>query len=242
MTDIFSEIDEDLRRERMRRLWDRFGIYFILLVVLIIAGTGAYSGYRWWSQNKAQAAGAQFEAAVKLAEDGKHQEAEAAFTAIAKDAPAGYRTLARFRAASELALRDKAEAVKAFDALAADSSLTVPERDLARIRAGLLLVDTGSLDDVKQRVQQVADSQSPMRQAARELLALSQFKSGDLKAANATASAIVEDQEAPGGVRSRAQLLRTLTAPAPMNPAPASGGAVAPAATTAPAPGASPTQ
>ncbi len=79
MTDIFDEIDEDLRRERLSRLWNRFGIYVILFVVAVIAGTAAYSGWRWWQQREAQATSVRFEAAVKLADEGKHQEAEAAF-------------------------------------------------------------------------------------------------------------------------------------------------------------------
>lgn len=226
MTDIFHEIDEDLRRERFRRLWDRFGIYLIIAVVAVILGTAAYSGYRWWVQKQAQAASVQFEAAAKLAETGKHQEAEAAFTALAKDAPSGYRVLARFRAAGELSARDAAAGVAAFDALAADASLTAIERDLARIRAGLLLVDTGTVDAVKQRVQALADGQSPLRHAARELIALAQYKAGDLAGANATASTLVADPEVPYGVRSRAELLRTLSAPAP---------GAAPAASAAPA-------
>ncbi|GGF86982.1 hypothetical protein GCM10007301_53580 [Azorhizobium oxalatiphilum] len=228
MTDIFHEIDEDLRRERYTRLWNRYGIYLIALVVLVIAGTGAYSGYRWWTLKQAHTASAKFEAAAKLSSDGKHQEAEAAFDALAKEAPAGYRTLARFRAASELAQRDAGAAVAAFDTLAADASLTTSERDLARIRAGLLLVDTGTVDAVKQRLQQVADGQGALRSAARELIALAQYKAGDLKAANATATAITEDQEAPGGVRSRAMLLKTLTAPVDATPSAASSSPAAP--------------
>lgn len=233
MTDIFHEIDEDLRRERFRRLWDRFGIYLIIAVVAVILGTAAFSGYRWWVQKQAQAASVQFEAAVKLADAGKHQEAEAAFTALAKDAPSGYRALARFRAAGELSARDAAAGVAAFDALAADSSLTAIERDLARIRAGLMLVDTGTVDAVKQRVQALADGQSPLRHAARELIALAQYRAGDLPATNATATAIIADPEVPYGVRSRAELLRTLSAPAPVAAAVPAGAPAAPAATPA---------
>ncbi len=235
MTDIFHEIDEDLRRERFRRLWDRFGIYLIIAVVLVIAGTAGYSGYRWWVQEQAQAASVRFQAAVKLADAGQHQEAEAAFTALAKDAPAGYRALARFRAAGELATRNAAAGVAAFDALAADASLTAIERDLARIRAALILVDTGTVADVQQRVQAIADGQSPLRHAARELVALAQYRAGDLPATNATATAILADPEAPSGVRSRAELLRTLSAPVAAT-SPASTGPSTPAAPAVVAP------
>ncbi len=45
MSDIFREVDEDLRREQFKRLWDRFGTYVIGLAVLIVVVT---AGYRGW--------------------------------------------------------------------------------------------------------------------------------------------------------------------------------------------------
>ena len=97
MADIFNEVDEEVRRERLQKLWDRYGIYVIALAVLIVAGIGAWRGYEWWQAKKAAAAGAAFESALSLSEAGKHAEAEAAFAKVAAEAPAGYRTLARLR-------------------------------------------------------------------------------------------------------------------------------------------------
>jgi hypothetical protein len=226
MTDIFHEIEEDLRRDRFQRLWSRFGIYFILLVVAIIAGAGAWSGYRWWSQQQAQASGARFEAASQLAEEGKPAEAEAAFAAIIANGTTGYRVLARFRAAGELSLSDKPGGAAAFDALAADGTLSTLTRDIARVRAALLLVDTAPLADIQTRMQTLADSQSALRHSAREIIALAQVRAGELAAANKTATSIMDDPEVPAGVRNRADLVRTLTAAsAPAPSAPAAAGA-----------------
>jgi len=103
VSDIFNEIDEDIRRERLNKLWQRYGNYVIALCVLVIAGVGAWRGYEWWQAKQAAQAGAAFEQAVTLAEAGKHQEAEAAFAKIASDGTASYRVLARLRDAAELA-------------------------------------------------------------------------------------------------------------------------------------------
>ncbi|MBV9556672.1 MAG: tetratricopeptide repeat protein, partial [Pseudolabrys sp.] len=142
MSDIFNEVDEEVRREQLKKLWDRYSIYIIALVVLLIAGVGAWRGYEYWTAQKAAVASAQFEEAAVLAEQGKSAEAEAAFSKIATDAPAGYRNLARLRAAAEIAKRDPKAAVTAYDAIIADGSLELTLRDVAAIRAGLLLVDT----------------------------------------------------------------------------------------------------
>lgn len=225
MTDIFHEIEEDLRRDRLRRLWDRFGIYFIILCIAIIAAAAGWSGYRYWRLKQAEAAGARFEAANQLLADGKAKEAEAAFEALAKDGTAGYRLLARFRDAGALSKTDNAAAVAAYDAIAADSSVDGLSREVARIRAALLLVDTAPLSDMTQRVQAIAEGNGAMRHSARQILALAQYKAMDFAAANKTAQWMMDDPEVPPSVRSQAQLIKTLTAsavPPPAAPAAAS--------------------
>lgn len=219
MTDIFNEIDEDLRRERYRRLWDRYGLYLILLCVAVVVAAGAWSGYRYWAKTQSEASGARFEAANRLIADGKVTEAEAALDQIAKDATTGYRVLARFRDAGLVAKQDPKAGVAAFDALSTDAAVGALGQDLSRIRAAALLVDTAPLAEIVQRLQSLADGTTTLRHSARQLIALAQFKAGDLAAANKTAQALIEDPETPPGIRSQAQLLRTLTASAVPTPA-----------------------
>ena len=91
MADIFQEVDEDLRRERLEKLWQRYGNLVIAVCILIVAAVGAWRGYEYWQNKKSTESGAAFEAAVTLAEAGKHQEAEAAFAKLASAGSAGYR-------------------------------------------------------------------------------------------------------------------------------------------------------
>jgi len=141
VADIFQEVDEEVRREQLKKLWDRYGNLLIAACVLVVAGVGAWRGYEYWQAKKAGESGLAFEQAVTLAEAGKHQEAEAAFAKIATSGTAGYQVIARLREASELAQTDKKAAVNAYDALAADKSGGQVIQDLAAVRAGLLLLD-----------------------------------------------------------------------------------------------------
>ena len=210
MADIFHEVDEEVRRERLRKLWDRYSIYVIALAVLIVAGMGAWRGYEYWVVKKAAAAGAEFEAAIALSEQGKQAEAEAAFAKVAAEAPAGYRVLARMRAAGALAQSKPADAVKAYDELSADASLGAIWQDLAAVRAGLLLVDTAPLADMRRRLDPVAEPTRSFRHTARELLALSAWRNHDFTAARKYLDMIASDAESPIGVRARADVLSAL--------------------------------
>ncbi len=212
MADIFHEVDEEVRRERLQKLWDRYSIYIIALAVLIIAGIGGWRGYEYWQAKKAAAAGAAFESALSLSEAGKHAEAEAAFAKVAAEAPAGYRTLARLRAAAELAQVKPADAVKAYDELAADSSLGATLQDLAAVRAGMLMVDSAPLSDMRRRLDPVSEPGRTFRHSARELLALSAWRNHDFTAARRYIDMIATDAETPPGTRARAEVLSALIA------------------------------
>jgi hypothetical protein len=212
LADIFHEVDEEVRRERLQKLWERYGIYVFALAFLIVAGIAAWRGYEWWLNKQAAAAGAQFQAALTLSEQGKHAEAEQAFAKIAAEAPAGYRVLARFRAAGELALGKPAEAVNAYDQIAADGSLSQTLRDLAALRAGLLLVDSASFADLKNRLDPLTEPGRSFRASARELLALAAWHYNDAAAAKHYLDLLEGDSETPAGARARAQILSALIA------------------------------
>ncbi len=212
MADIFQEVDEEVRRERLKKLWDQYGYVFVALCVLIIAGVGGWRGYEYWQAKKAGESGVAYEQAMQLAQAGKHKEADAAFARIAAGGTAGYRVLARLREATELAQTDQKAAVGAYDALAADKNAGQIIEDLAAVRAGLLLVDGAPYSEMQKRLEPLAGSNRSFRHTARELLALSAWKTGDLATARKWTDMMMSDPETPGGTRSRAQILGELIA------------------------------
>jgi hypothetical protein len=212
VTDIFNEVDEEVRREQLKKLWERYGNYFIGLCILIVVAVGAWRGYQWWEARQAAQSGAAFEQAVSLAEAGKHQEAEAAFAKLASDGTAGYRVLARLRQAAELALTDRKAAVGAYDAIAADNSAGQVIEDLAAARAGILLVDTAPYSEMRTRLEPLTAADRTFRHTAREILALSAWKSGDIAAARRWTDMIMNDPQTPAGTRSRTEVLGELIA------------------------------
>ncbi|QIP00114.1 tetratricopeptide repeat protein [Bradyrhizobium symbiodeficiens] len=213
MSELFNEVDEEVRREQFKKLWDKYSIVFIALMVLVVAAAAGWQGYKYFQAQKAAAAGAAFEKAAELSEQDKHAEAEAAFTELAGKAPSGYRTLARLRAAAEAVPRDAKAAAKMYDDIAADRSVGGEWQDLARIRAAGLLLDSASYAEMQQRLESSAAPKSTFRHSAREMLALSAWRNNDMTAARKWLDAIGEDGETPPGLRSRAEALQALLPP-----------------------------
>jgi hypothetical protein len=211
LSDIFNEVDEEVRREKLQQLWERHSNLLIALALLVVLAVGGWRGYDWWASQKAAESGAAFEAATALSDSDKSAEAQAAFAKIATDGSSGYRTLARFREAAALAKSDPAAAVKAYDALAADSGLGRALQDLAAVRAGFILVDTAPLADLSGRLEPLTAPDRPFRHIARELLALAAWRAGDSAAAQRWFDLIATDPETPSGTRQRIEVLMTLT-------------------------------
>ena len=214
MTDIFHEVDEEVRREQLKKLWERYGNYLIAGCIVIVLGVGAWRGYQWWQAKQAAQSGAAFEQAVTLAETGKHQEAADAFAKVASDGTSGYRVLARLRQAAELAPTDRNAAVAAYDAIATDNRTGQIVQDLAAVRAAFLLVDSAPYSEILQRLEPVTAADRAFRHSAREILALSAWKAGDMAAARRWTEMIMTDLQTPPGPRTRAEMLSELIAAA----------------------------
>jgi hypothetical protein len=210
VSEIFDEISEDLRREQFKKVWERYSAFILGAALLIVAGVGGWRGYSYIQAQRAAEAGAAFEAASTLSDQGKHAEAEAAFNKIAADGNNTYRTFARFRGAAELATHDVPAAIKAYDALAADTSLDQKNRDLAQLRASGLLVDTASYDELQKRLEPLTGTDRTYRHTAREYLVLSAWKNGNVAAARNWIDTIMTDAETPTSLRSRAENLQAL--------------------------------
>ncbi|MGI9407304.1 MAG: tetratricopeptide repeat protein, partial [Hyphomicrobiaceae bacterium] len=182
--DVFREVEEEMRRERMKALWDRFGTYVVGVALAIVLGVTGYKGWQYYTAKKAAEAGSRFEGAIVLEQDGKKDEALKALRKIAADGPEGYRALAAFRLAGDLAeAGKKAEAVAEYDKLATLTKSDPSLASFAALRAALLRVDDADWSEMQKRLEGLTGGENAWRHSARELLALSAYRNGKKKEA-----------------------------------------------------------
>ncbi len=210
---FIREVDEELRSERMHEFWSRYGKIVIGVAVAIVVVTASYRGYKFYKQSVAESAGDAFMAAVSLSNENKHDEAIKALEELAGSGPEAYAALARMRLASELTGKGDIEgAIAAYDKISANTKIDQTYRNIASLRAGLLLVDSGTREDVAKRVAELAKPGIPFRHSAREALGLAAWKVRDLEEAAKYFNQISEDQDAPNSMRGRANLMLDLIA------------------------------
>lgn len=214
MTDLFREIEEDLRRDQVNQLWEKYGIYVVGLAVGIVLVASIIVGWRAWERSRNEAASASYNEVVLKAATQKPAEAAAAFGAFAKTAPAGYAALAELRQAGLLVdAGDAKGAIAVYDAIAEKSGAPDVLRGMARVKAALLLVDQLSYDELRTRLAGVDEADNAWRNNAREILGLAAWKAGKYAEAGAYFDAIVGDNEASAGLRDRAHVMQAVLAP-----------------------------
>ncbi len=205
---FIREVNEELRSDQVRNAWKRYSRIIIGVAALIVVGTAGHRLWDHWDTTQASGAGDQFLAALKLADEGKRDEAETALQALEKDGYGAYGLLARFRGASVFAEKgDPAAAITAFKAIGDDQSVPEAVRNAARIRAAWLMVDTGTYEQVSAEVEAMATPANAMRHAAREALGLAAYKAGDMVRAREWFEQITEDAETPRNTSARAQMM-----------------------------------
>jgi hypothetical protein len=209
--DIFREIDDELKREQYAKLWDKYGYLVIGVALAVVLSVAGYKFWVYQQQQQAQKFGTRFMQAVDLERAGDKDKAQLAFTQIAQDGPRGYATLAKLRdAAGKAAKGDTAAAVGEYESLSKDSGVAPVLQQFSTIQAAMLRVDKADEAEMNSRLSAIADGNSSWRHTARELLGLAAFKAGNYAEAEKRYNRILSDQQAPAGVRERAETMISL--------------------------------
>ena len=204
MSDIFREIDEELRRDNLLKLWSRYGRYIIAIAVLALAVAGGIVAWRDHQLSERRAQSARYAGALTLARDGKEADAVKVFAAITQEG-GGYAVLASFEEAALLATSgDHEAAAAAYDRIAAANALDPSLRGLAVLLSVMQRMPEADPHSTIDRLAPLTASGNPWRPTAVELTALARLKSGDKSGALDLYKSLADDLAAPQSLRARA--------------------------------------
>ena len=204
MSDIFREIDEELRRDNLLKLWRRYGKYIIAVAVAALVIAGGIVAWRDHQASERLAQGARYSGALELIRTGKDADAARAFAALAHEA-GGYGVLAAFEEAELLAKSgDRKGAIAAYDRLAANSGIDPEFRDLAVLLSVMQALPDSDAKTLVERLQPLTAGGNPWRASALDLTAAAKLKAGDRDGAREIYRQLADDLAAPQPLRARA--------------------------------------
>ncbi len=205
---FLREVEEELRRERLEKIWRQYGTYILIAAALIVFGV---LGYKYLENSRitaAQTTGQRYEDALALASEGKEGSAAKEFEKLAADGTGGYPSLARLQLAGALLKEGKkAEALVAYEALAKDANADEMLRSYAALQTAALRLGAADFTEMQNWLNPLMGDDSPWRYSARELMGLAAFKAGKSNEARTLLTPLLVDQKTPQSISQRAQIV-----------------------------------
>ncbi|MGI9522243.1 MAG: tetratricopeptide repeat protein [Hyphomicrobiaceae bacterium] len=210
---FLREIDEEVRRERLLKLWDAYGVYVIGVVAAVVLVVAGWKWYEASVRSAAERAGAQFVEVTQLLSDGKTEAALQGLEQIAREGASGYAQLAQLRLAAHARQEDKpADAIVHYEAVANDSSADQVLRSFAQLQIAATKLDNAPWTETANRLTDLLKPESVWKYAARELLGLAAYNAGEYEKARQAFTELLASADTPPAYRQRAQVLMTLIA------------------------------
>jgi len=205
---FLREVEEEIRRERLEKIWQQYGTYILVAAALIVFGV---LGYKYWENSRItafQKTGQRYEDAMALASEGKEGSAAAEFKTLAKEGRGGYPALAQLQLSGALLKEGKkSEALAAYETLANDDKADEFLRSFAALQAAGLRLGEADFTEMQNRLNPLIGDESPWRYSAREMMGLAAFKAGKTNEARMLLTPLLVDQKTPKSINDRAQIV-----------------------------------
>ena len=232
MTDLFEEVEEQLRSDRYRDLARRYLPLLLGIAAAAVLATLAYWGWDYYQRQTVAKASDTYAAAISAIQAGDRDKARQLWTEVSKSQAKGYKALSLMHlAAFEMEAKKTPEAVKLLD----EAAKVAPDPiigDAARLKSAFALLDTAPYKELEGRLTPLTEDGRPYRLQAREALAFAKVMGGNTAGARGDFVVLSLSQGAGEGVQQRAQAAISLIDSGSMKAMPA----IVKAALTAPPP------
>jgi hypothetical protein len=203
VSDIFREVEEDVRRDRLEKLWKSYGNYAIAGLVLLFAGI---AGWQFWQRHELQERQKFSDSFIAAQRVTNPQTAASTFADLARTAPKGYGALTRLSQANAMFVSgQRPGALDLYKQIAKDDN--GPIGSVARLRAGWILAESAPRTEVAEMLKPLDQPGNVWRANAREILAYADYRAGDSKAAQTKYNELSLAPESTEGLRSRAKAM-----------------------------------
>jgi hypothetical protein len=203
LSDIFREVEEDVRRERLEKFWKRYGVLVMILAGLALAGVG---GWKYWQTLQAAERVRMSDAYSAAQRISDPVRAATAFAEFGKTAKGSYALLAKLSQANALnAASQPGNALALYRQVAAADSGEIGA--VARLRGAWIMASSASRSDLEALLAPLNTDDNAWQPMAREVLAFSDYRAAKVKQASAAYRALAEDSKAPSGLRTRARAM-----------------------------------
>ena len=179
---FIKEVNEDLKNESMKKLWDKYGLYIIILVAAALTAAVSFETMKAWHTKKIQKWSDSYAYALSLQNQGKYDDSIQTFDYIAGQDYGIFSDLAQMQKANILLDQNKTdEALKLMAEIAADKSFNSQLRDTVALKLASYKLENAPIDEIRQLIGGIAqDAENSWQPSANEMLALAYLRDGEI--------------------------------------------------------------
>ena len=207
MSDIFQEIDEDLRQDKVARLWKAYGKYLVALAVFIILVIASYRFIEHKNEKNREQTSELYELASETGRSGDKNSAIELLSDEMFDENRGYSIISKLKKAALAKSNNDLEGTEiVLKEIITNEDIPLYLRDLARLK--LFASDS---DNNSSQLEVLIEEEGPWKFLALELKGGIQLEGGNLKEARSIFKELTDDANTPNNLRRRAsEILKAL--------------------------------
>jgi len=203
---IENEIEEELRRKQIKSLWDRFGLYLIAIILIIIVSFGGYEFSSYLSRNNSEAASDEYQKAIMAVNEDRINDAEDIFNSLLNESN-GYSGLSLFNLSNiHYSKGEKDIALDYLQKAYENKNLTQKIREFAILKSGYIMLDNYDIDEIEKKLSILNKSSGTFSFYAKEIIALAYYRDKKFSDSSKKFIEIANDASSPRNIASRAKI------------------------------------
>ena len=210
MADIFDEVSEELKQDRLLQIWKKFSKFIISFLIIIIISISSYQLYLNWIEKKLEASSEQFFSALEKMGDKKYKESSKIFLKSSTENNEGYRVLSLFGLA-EASYRQNnfKEMTKYYKDIYEDDNIDPYYRNLSRLLT-VMKDNNNSFEHQLNILKPILNSPSNLQFLAAELEVILHIRSNNINEANNKLKKLLARPDISFEQKSRLELIKKI--------------------------------
>lgn len=208
---FIQEVDEDLKNENLKKLWDKYGLYIIVTVVLILTATVSFETFKVLHEKRNQTWSDKYSYAINLQLQGKDAESLKVLNEIIEHKHDIYSDLAKVQVSNiYFEQGDTAKAIEELENIINDKETNKKLRDITTIKLASYKLDTAPREEITALLSPLATTDNSWTNIAKEMLAMLEIREGNIEGAKEIYNDILSSPSLPDVLRYRVQDMLTV--------------------------------
>lgn len=203
---FIREIDEELKNEKIKKIWDKYGLFIIIFVVAAVFAAVSFESVQAWKDKRNQEMSDTFAYALNLQNQGRYAEAKEVLVSLQNSDRGIYSDIAKMQEASLLVEQNQLQdAMKVLESITQNEDFNPQIRDIATLKLASFKLKDAPAEEIKTLLAPLTADQSVWKNTAKELLAMLAVREKDFQGAKNLYQEISESPEAADTLKARAQ-------------------------------------